>query len=781
VQGSSSVFQLNICAENPPLRKAQTVSCNLRRLHPMQQIMIKKEIFRPTRNLLLLLVLLVSVNNIQAQAVWDNTSFVHRNGQEIHNGQNNVIKLDGVNLGAWLNWEGWMWGGGFIPEKELANNMQSLTGTEVFNSFRDSVYKNFITKEDIKKISLLGFNVVRIPFNHTILEEDTSPFVYKESGWEILDSVLKWCEDYNVYAVVDLHSAPGGASKLYTADADPINLWESTTNKNRTIQLWKAIASRYKNRGIIAAYDLLNEPNVTNADDLTNLYKVLIDSIRSVDSNHMIMLEGNNFAQDFSMFKALPDKNICFQFHIYSWFNSTNIAKNLHEYTKLSNSLDVPLWCGEWGENDLNQLNATVKILKSNEYKFSGNCFWTWKKMITTLQLPKQINFPYLVGISNTHEWDKVSTYLNDTLLNKPSAAETQQGINSFIKSIPLKNCTLNKTLLELLIQNKDTIYPTKSVSIKMKLPSFLSINGSSYPGMVSIKENNKYGFSNGGLAVTIPIFAKLKLGTLTQPIRFKSLLFSGSSSVGILSPSSGIPSNALYSSFLGLTYLNVSIKNSYIAGLYAFENANGKRFLNDMPNFAGLFLYSRQNNNGNTFIAGAGLLAFNGITYGLPVLGYIAKFNPKWSLLMILPVVTSINYQPNSNNRFSFILSPQGNYYKISAGAITIADTSLIAKKINLQTGSLKSGLSWSKKINTRFELYIETGTLIGNSITVANKDFTITENINPSGYFQIGLNITLNPNRLDMGIKRSNNNGNSSKKGFNPSLYNIERLYLD
>jgi hypothetical protein len=747
----------------------------------MKHTTTKRQVSKSTRNLLLLLAFLISVNRIQAQTIWNNTSFIHRHGQEIHDWQNTPIKLNGVNLGAWLNWEGWMWGGGFIPEKELANNMQSLTGTDVFNSFRDSVYKNFITKADIKKISLLGFNVVRIPFNHTILEEDTTPFVYKESGWKILDSVLKWCEDYNVYAVVDLHSAPGGASKLYTADADPINLWESTTNKNRTIQLWKAIASRYKNRGIIAAYDLLNEPNVTNAADLTNLYKVLIDSIRSIDSNHMIMLEGNNFAQDFSMFKALPDKNICFQFHIYSWFNSTNVAKNLREYTNLSNSLDVPFWCGEWGENDLNQLNATVKILKSNEYKFSGNCFWTWKKMITTLQLPKQINFPYLIGINNTLEWDKVSSYLNDTLLNKPSAAETQQGINSFINSIPLKNCNLNKTLLELLIQNKDTIYPTKSASIKMKLPSFLSINGSSYPGMVSIKENNKYGFSNGGLALTIPIFAKLKIGTLTQPIRLKSLLFSTSSNVGILSPSSGIPSNALYSSFLGLTYLNVSIKNSYIAGLYAFENADGKRFLNDIPNFAGLFLYSRQNSNGNTFIAGAGLLAFNGITYGLPVLGYIAKFNPKWSFLMILPVVTSINYQPNSNNRFSFILSTQGNYYKISAGAITIADTSLIAKKINIQTGSLKSGLSWSKKINTRFEWYIETGTLIGNSITVANKDFTITENINPSGYFQIGLNITLNPNRLDMGIKRSNNKGNSSKKGFNPSLYNIERLYLD
>jgi len=80
----------------------------------MKQIMIKREIFRPTRNLLIMLVLLVSVNNIQAQAVWDNTSFVHRNGQEIHNGQNNVINLDGVNIGSWLMWEGLMWGGGLI-------------------------------------------------------------------------------------------------------------------------------------------------------------------------------------------------------------------------------------------------------------------------------------------------------------------------------------------------------------------------------------------------------------------------------------------------------------------------------------------------------------------------------------------------------------------------------------------------------------------------------------------------------------------------------------------
>ena len=109
----------------------------------MKPTTTKRQVSKLTRNLLLLLAFLISINKIQSQTIWNNTSFIHRHGQEIHDWQNKPIKLNGVNLGAWLNWEGWMWGGGFIPEKELSNNMKSLTGTDVFDSFRDSVYKNF--------------------------------------------------------------------------------------------------------------------------------------------------------------------------------------------------------------------------------------------------------------------------------------------------------------------------------------------------------------------------------------------------------------------------------------------------------------------------------------------------------------------------------------------------------------------------------------------------------------------------------------------------------------
>lgn len=218
-----------------------------------------------------------------AQNKWDNHTFIHRDNQQILDGKNNAVKLNGFNLGGWLMWEGWIWGGGFTKEKIMFEGIEKKIGYTEAANFRDSVYANFITESDIKKISEHCFNVVRIPINHTILEEDNTPFIYKNSGWKLLDTILEWCEIYNVYAILDLHAAPGGQASLFTADADVIDLWSSEKNQNRTVQLWKAIASRYKNKSIIAGYDLLNEPDIKNNKILIDFYKILIENIRTVD------------------------------------------------------------------------------------------------------------------------------------------------------------------------------------------------------------------------------------------------------------------------------------------------------------------------------------------------------------------------------------------------------------------------------------------------------------------------------------------------------------------
>ena len=55
-------------------------------------------------------------------------------------------------------------------------------------------FKTFITQADIQRIASWGMDHVRLPFDYPVLEDDDTPFQYKESGWGYLDSCLEWCE-----------------------------------------------------------------------------------------------------------------------------------------------------------------------------------------------------------------------------------------------------------------------------------------------------------------------------------------------------------------------------------------------------------------------------------------------------------------------------------------------------------------------------------------------------------------------------------------------------------
>ena len=337
-----------------------------------------------------------------AQANWNNSSFVHQNGKYILDGNNDTIQLNGVNLGGWLMWEGWIWGGNFTQEKTIYNDIESIVGTTEADDFREAVYDNYITEADIESISNQCHNVVRIPFNHTILEDDFNPYVYKQSGWDRLDSILSWCENHNVYAVLDLHSAPGGQSPLFTSDPDLfINLWNGAINQERTRRLWKAIADRYKDRGIIAGYDLLNEPAAPNDSLLVDIYQGIIDSVRAVDTNHMLFIEGNNYAEDFSMFTAPLDNNMAYEFHFYTWFIFSGQQDSLMHFTTLSDTSGIPIWCGEWGENDYSKLDETKSYFDDPAFGISGSAFWTWKKVIKPGAYPYyNVLTPHQIGIN---------------------------------------------------------------------------------------------------------------------------------------------------------------------------------------------------------------------------------------------------------------------------------------------------------------------------------------------------------------------------------------------
>ena len=313
------------------------------------------------------------------------TKFVNQSGQEVY--------LKGMGLGGWLEPEGYMFGMSAFANSptQIKNKILDLIGEENTNSFYSAFRKNFVTESDIKALASWGFNLVRLPFHYNILTPPDSPGVYSESGFAIFDSLISWCKKYNIYVILDLHCAPGGESDQTISDYDPSvpSLWDDTAKQTRTVELWKTIAERYKNEPTVAGYDLLNEPrwNFSNGNKpLHDLYVRITDAIRSVDTTHILFIEGNQYATDFSGLTPPWDKKMSYSFHKY-W--NSNTLSSIQGYLNLRSTYNVPLWLGESGENSNTWYTECITLMK--QYGISWS-WWTLKKF-NTINGP--LNVPY--------------------------------------------------------------------------------------------------------------------------------------------------------------------------------------------------------------------------------------------------------------------------------------------------------------------------------------------------------------------------------------------------
>lgn len=295
----------------------------------------------------------------------------------IVNEKGEEIVLKGVNLGNWLLWETWM---GFVPEytsdwayydtlEVFLDRFGEEKTDEIIKTFED----NFITEEDIVQIEKLGFNCVRVPFWYrNFMTEDLEWLAENHNdnrGFQKLDWLISTCENYGIYVILDLHGAPGGQSKNHcTGKAGRNELYEKEEMMNATVELWCAIAQRYKNNKTVAAYDLLNEPQNNSgyegdytwaaeseeAVSRTNkAYDTLYKAIREIDENHIISFEGVWSTT------VLPDpnemgyENMLYQLHLYDTEKGM-IRYRVKELKAARKDWDVAVIVGEYnnGENE---------------------------------------------------------------------------------------------------------------------------------------------------------------------------------------------------------------------------------------------------------------------------------------------------------------------------------------------------------------------------------------------------------------------------------------------
>jgi endoglucanase len=371
--------------------------------------------------IVVVLFLAFSAGSTMAQSCFLSTA-----GQQVRNTAGQNVILRAVNLGYWVNQEGYLMnpqnpniaGCQWKMKKLYYDAGQSDAQVEAFyQSWRD----NFITKADIDYIASLGFNTVRLPMHYELFLTSSQRAVrnsvihnianhdnYKASlqtalnnnqlftdpnveGFKLIDKLLGWCAANGMYVILDLHAAPGGqgadqniADLFYAND-----LWNQQVFKDVTNKLWQSISARYKGESRIAWYELINEPNQTPSNQVIHdLYQRLINTIRGQGDNHIIMIEGNGWGNNYDYmepFTFSPNWGLVYNVHRYGinpsddWVrdpnpNQINRMINLTEFRTRHN---VPIFVGETGENSASWMSQNITTMEQNGL---GWGHWTYKR-----------------------------------------------------------------------------------------------------------------------------------------------------------------------------------------------------------------------------------------------------------------------------------------------------------------------------------------------------------------------------------------------------------------
>ena len=402
-----------------------------------------------------------NLNYVQVTKQGDLSGFVRASGQRIVDASGNNLVLRGMGLGNWMLQEPYM-----MDMNGIANNQQQikakiaeLVGTTNMQTFYASWLTNYMREADVVALAAAGFNCIRLPMHYNLftlpIEQEPVPGqnTWLTNGFKLTDDLLTWCETHQIHLILDMHGCPGGQGRDQPiSDFNPPtpSLWENSTNRTKLVALWRELASRYVNKTWIGGYDLLNEPNwtfennsnINGCNDQTNapLRQLMMDitaAIRQVDTNHLIVLEGNCWAGNYNGILPPWDNNLVISFHKY--FDQAT-ASSMQQWVDKRNQWNMPVWLGESGENSNEWFRDVIRFAEQVNI---GWAWWPWKK-IGTLAGPTIIQKP--VG------YQAILNYWRNTG-PRPSTNDALNGLLALAQASRYENCIVRPDVIDALIR----------------------------------------------------------------------------------------------------------------------------------------------------------------------------------------------------------------------------------------------------------------------------------------------------------------------------------------
>lgn len=391
-----------------------------------------------------------------------NAQMLHTDGVRIVNDGGDEVLWRGIGLGGWMLQEGYMLNTSG-PQHQIEAKVAAVIGEEKKNVFYDAWLSNHTRKIDVDSVAAWGYNLIRLPMHYQLFtppideEPVAGEITWLDKGFAMTDSLLKWCAANQIYLILDMHAAPGGQGEnadISDYDSSKPSLWESTANQEKMIALWRKLAERYADEPWIGAYDIINEPNWGFQDHesdpngcaesentaLWTLEQQITSAIREVDQNHIIVIEGNCWGNNYSGLPDLWDDNMAISYHKY-W--NGNSQSDIQGILDMRTTRNVPIWLGESGENSNSWFTDCVSLLENNDIGWS---WWPLKKLGNNN--PMQIKM-------NDH-YQAVVDYWNGAG-EKPTEADAYVGLMQLAEDLKLEQTIFHQDVVDALIRQPHT------------------------------------------------------------------------------------------------------------------------------------------------------------------------------------------------------------------------------------------------------------------------------------------------------------------------------------
>ena len=335
-----------------------------------------------------ILLLACSCANSNSKIADSSMPLLHVSGEYVLTETGDTFYIQGVNLGNWLNPEGYMF---LMPDREcnsprLLNDMfAQMVGPDETDAFWHEFKNRYITEADIRFIASTGANTIRLPFHYALLTDNDYLGCTTREGFARLDSAVAWCQRYGLYVVLDMHDCPSGQTGDNIDDSYGYPfLFLSEKAQAQFCSIWREIAGHYESCNAILGYEMMNEPIATYfTDDMDTLNSLLeplyvrcIDSIRSVDKRHIILPGGAQWNGTFTVFHGLmQDSNLLYACHRYG---HPADESGIRDFIHFRDSLHIAMCMTETGHRPHEWLHEEAATLRRNNI---GLLWWPYKKL----------------------------------------------------------------------------------------------------------------------------------------------------------------------------------------------------------------------------------------------------------------------------------------------------------------------------------------------------------------------------------------------------------------